>query len=77
MSTMKYVRFENAGIIIVESHIKHSEIKSPYYNDTAISAGFFNIQDAQDADLYGESVSLKLSSKEGDVKRLRRNLRGW
>ena len=78
MSRMKYVRFEKAGIVIVESQVKHNEVISPFGSgDTAISAGFFNVQDADDVGLYGESESLKLTVGETDLPRLQRNLRGY
>jgi len=77
MPSLKYVRFEKAGIIIVESQVKHNEVRSPFHGDTAISAGFFSVGDPDDVGLYGESESLKLKAGETDLPRLQRNLRGY
>jgi hypothetical protein len=77
VSRMKYIRFKDAGIVIFENQIEHSSMGGMFPNDTPISAGFFNVQDADEVSLYGKSVSLDLATNESDLPRLKRNLRGY
>jgi hypothetical protein len=74
---MKYVRFKKAGIVMVESQINHNEVKSPYCDDTAISAGFFRVEDNDMIGVHGESVTLKLRVAEDDLLRFKRIFRGY
>ena len=49
MSDMKYIRFEDMGIIIFGSHIPHTTMKQ-LINDEVVSAGFVSLSD-KDANL--------------------------
>ena len=75
MSNMKYIRFEEMGIVIFESHIPH-DVMARRFQEQPISAGFVflpnNDECGNKATCYGESVSLNLKSTEADTKRLQR-----
>ena len=68
MSDMKYIRFEDMGIIIFGSHIPHTTMKQ-LINDEVVSAGFVSLSD-KNASCYGESVGLDVKSDEQDTKLL-------
>ena len=76
MSNMKYINFENIGIVIFPELIQHSDM-AQIVGHKAISAGFFNVADADDAHCFGKSVSLGIASRPEDTKELQRNLRGY
>jgi hypothetical protein len=42
MSKVKYINFENLGMVIFENQINHAEMASRL-NDTPISAGFVSL----------------------------------
>ncbi len=77
MSRLKYIHFENLGIIIFPEAIEHYKMAS-WLKDEPISAGFVFIPEKDDcgniAHCYGESVSLNLKSKDIDTKLLKRML---
>lgn len=75
MSKMKYIRFEEMGIVIFESHIPH-DVMARRLQEKPISAGFVNFPESDKygtkATCYDESVSLNLKSTEADTNRLQR-----
>lgn len=77
MSKMKYIRFKDAGIIIFSEYMAHTDMASRFREDMPISAGFFNVTDADDVHCYGESIGLGLKSDPKDVLVLQRYLRGY
>lgn len=77
MSKMKYIRFEDSGIIIFSDYIAHQDMAAKFHGEKPISAGFFNVMDADDVQCYGESVGLGLKSDPKDVLVLQRYLRGY
>lgn len=54
--------------ILFPETVSHSHIARTIFKGEVISAGFFSIDSAGDASVYGESVSLGLSSREADIR---------
>jgi len=72
---MKYVRFKYAGFVLVEAHRKHSDLAKLFPNDEVISAGQVNVTcNVDQISCYGESTSIKISSKTKDSADLYRRL---
>ena len=64
---MKYINFENAGVVIFEDHQVHKDIAEKFPNDKVLSAGFMNawaIGDDLIVGTHGESVTLKASNSD-------------
>ena len=57
----------DAAILFPET-VSHSHIGRTVFRGEVISAGFFSIDDAGNVSVYGESVSLGLSSREVDIR---------
>lgn len=64
---MKYINFENSGIVVFETHNSHKEI-SILFNDKPLSAGFVNDR----FECYGESETLGIKSLAHDTYTLKR-----
>jgi hypothetical protein len=78
MAKLKYINFENLGIIIFEEHVEHAILASKM-GDKPISAGFVSLPDKDEcgnkASCYGESVSLNIKSRPlEDTNLLQRRL---
>lgn len=74
--SMKYINFENAGIVVFPSHNNHKDIAEKFKNDKVISAGFvsMHIEDKNDVCTHGESFTLNVSSNKSDSNYLFRML---
>jgi hypothetical protein len=72
---MKYINFEDLGIVIFEPHIDHDDMQRTI-DRPALSAGFVSVGDFDDGDkvkCYGRSSTLNLASDPvGDTAILRR-----
>jgi len=77
MANVKYIRSKNNRIIVFSELQQHSEFKM----FEPISAGFisFGIGEDRNPDCscYGESVSLKLKSREDDSMLAKRQILGF
>lgn len=63
---MKYINFENSGIVVFETHNSHAEV-SKLFNDKPLSAGFVNDR----FECYGESETLGVKSLSHDTYTLK------
>lgn len=76
MSKVKYIRTKHNEIIVFSSLQQHSEFSRFF----PISAGFISFGIGEDKNVdckcYGESISLKLKSKEDDTDLARRQILG-
>lgn len=57
----------DAAILFPET-VSHSHIGRTVFRGKVISAGFFSVDGAGNVSVYGESVSLGLSSREVDIR---------
>jgi hypothetical protein len=77
MGKLKYINFKKIGLVIFEPHVQHTTMKQ-MVGDEAISAGFCRMPDKDEcgnqAECYGEAVSLKLESRPEDGVLLRHRL---
>ena len=67
MQKVKYVRFDRNTFVLFSAHIDHADIAEGIGRDRVRSAGFVSIGETE-AQCYGESLGLSLSSKEEDSK---------
>ena len=57
---MKYIKFENTGMIIFPRSCQHNNIKKLFKDDKVISAGFAGLKEKEALQCFGESFSLKI-----------------
>lgn len=76
MLKQKYIRTKNNNIIVFSELQQHNEFK----HFEPVSAGFIAIGVGKDGNpdctCYGESVTLKLKSDEGDTKLAKKQILG-
>lgn len=77
MAKLKYINFEHIGLVIFEESVQHYNMQQ-IVGHKALSAGFCSFPNkdecGNEAQCFGKSVSLNLSSTEEDTKRLQRRL---
>lgn len=76
MNSIKYIRTKDRGFIIFSNLIAHDEMAS-MVKEEVLSAGFVQIKKDErygnpEFRCYGESVSLKITSKEEDTDQINR-----
>lgn len=70
MSKMKYIRFEDSGIVIFQEFIEHLTMASKFKSDKVISAGFVSFDGMNIMKCYGESLSLGVKAHELDTEKV-------
>jgi len=77
MARVKYIRTKNNRIIVFSELQQHSEFRM----FEPVSAGFISFGIGKDRNpdcsCFGESISLKLKSMEGDTALAKRQILGW
>jgi len=71
---MKYIRFEDQGLVIFEERLRHSDVADKFAPDKPLSAGSVAGDDLNEPRCLGESATLKLVSNPEDTALLRRRL---
>jgi hypothetical protein len=80
MNKMKYIRFRDLGVVIFDQKEDHKKVADKLnlaQRDKALSAGFVFIlvlNSGVTVEAKGESVTLGISSMDGDAEHIRRRL---
>ncbi len=75
LEPMKYIRHAEMGFVLFEEHIQHDAVAMMLGGpDKVISAGFVRDNGIGQIACYGESVTLRSSSREEDSEKIRNRL---
>ena len=73
MGQLKYVNFENVGLVIFQATMSHRDMVG-LIGDTPVSAGFVFADELNPPSCTGRSTSLGLKACHQDTETLRRKL---
>lgn len=57
----------NLGAVVIGEHFGHAVLRSVFVPDTIVRGGFFFIDEDGKVVVYGESISMKVKSKDIDA----------
>jgi hypothetical protein len=81
MATMKYIRYENLGVVIFENHNRHKDMNERIQSEMAdkvISAGTvaaWAVGDDLEVQASEGSLSLEVGSRDDDADLIKRRLK--
>lgn len=70
MKSGKYIVYEDGDCQVFDAIKDHDHV-ALHHRGTPVSAGFFRVSDEGETRAYGQSITLGLSSKDGDVEKVK------